>query len=75
MTRFPATLNVDFFMEQRLLMLCMLCVASHGDVRRGSSRVPAALTTFVGQERVANPNPERLRGRLCHVGLWFNFAL
>ena len=36
-------------------------IASHADVLRGSSRVPAPL--FVGQERVTNPL-ERLRGRL-----------
>ena len=38
-------------------------VASYADVLRGSSRVPALRTTFVGQERVMNPK-ERLRGRL-----------
>ena len=38
-------------------------VASYADVLRGSSRVPAPRTTFVGQERVMNLK-ERLRGRL-----------
>ena len=40
----------------------MLTVASHADVRRGSSRV-LALKKLVGQERVTNPS-ERLRGWL-----------
>ena len=43
-------------------------IASHADVLRGSSRVPAPRTsTFVGQKCVTNPL-ERLRGRLPLTG-------
>ena len=43
-------------------MILADALASHGDVLRGSSRIPVPLTTLVGQERVTNS--ERLRGRL-----------
>ena len=52
---------IDILVERKSAILAD-ALASHGDVLRGSSRIPVPLTTLVGQERVTNS--ERLRGRL-----------